>query len=220
MRVLSALILLFALAAVAAAQNEQAPMQEKDIAYKDWTYKSIRNGDEFNLRSYTSGKKLTIVVYFAPWCPNWRFDAPRLQKFYEKYKDKGLGIVAVGLYDPLDSMKRNISELGVTFPAVYESTERDARLTSLHYKYRTMTGDQRKWASPWYIFLLPSMMENGSDILTKRSFIINGEIIETEGEAFIRKHLGLSAETKGATAKSGKIEACDPAEALGLKKPC
>ncbi len=219
MRKLLSLVLLLLFSSLAFAQNEQAPIIEKEVTYKDWTYKSIRNGEEINLRSYTAGKRLTMVVYFAPWCPNWRYDAPRLQNFYEKYKDKGLGIIAIGLYDPLESMQRSLETLKVTFPAVYESTDRGARLTSMHYKYRTITGDNRKWASPWYIFLLPSMMEKGGDTLTKRTFIINGEIIETEGEAFIRKHLGLAGDIKASIAKSDKIEVCDPIELTNLKKP-
>ncbi len=202
------------------AQNEQAPILEKEIEYRDWTYKSIRTGEDVNLRAYAADKKLTIVVYFAPWCGNWRYDAPMLRRFYEKYKDKGLGIIAVGLYDPLDSMKASVNELKIPFPAVYESAERGAKQTSLHYKYRRYVGDLRNWGSPWYIFLMPSRMEKIGDTLTKKTFIINGEIIEAEGEAFIRKHLGLSGDTKASVAKSDKIEVCDPdTKTVELKKP-
>ena len=167
-------------------------MQEKEISYKDWSYKSIRTDEAVNLREFVNGKKLVIVVYFAPWCPNWRFDAPMLQRFYDKYKSSGLGIIAVGLYDPVASMKTSLDSLKITFPAVYESAERNAKQTSKHYEYRKQVGDGRNWGSPWYIFLTPSMMEKSGEILTKKTFIINGELIETEGDAFIRKHLGLA----------------------------
>ena len=70
-------------------QTEQAPILEKEIKYKDWTYKEVRTGEEINLRKFTKGNKLTMVVYFAPWCPNWRHDAPMLQRFYDKYKNDG-----------------------------------------------------------------------------------------------------------------------------------
>ncbi len=206
--------------AFAYAQNEQAPILEKEITYKDWTYKGIRDGKNFNLRNYTEGKKVTMVVYFAPWCPNWRYDAPRLQRFYDQYKDKGLGIVAIGLYDPVETMKNSLELLKVTFPAVYESADRSAKQTSLHYSYRRSTGDVRGWGSPWYIFLLPSMMEKKGDVLTRKTFIINGEVIEKEGEAFIRKHLGLPADAKAGSVASNTIEVCDPdSQISGLKKP-
>src|SRR5258705_11463198 len=86
-------------------QNEQSPLIEKEINYKDWTYKSVQTGENVNLRDSTKGKKLTMVVYFAPWCGNWRHDAPMLEKLYEKYKAAGLGIIAIGEYDTVASMK-------------------------------------------------------------------------------------------------------------------
>lgn len=174
------------------AQNEQAPLLEKEISYKDWTYKSLQTGEDVNLRNFANGKKLVMIVYYAPWCPNWRFDAPILQKFHDKYRDKGLAIIAVGSYDPVESMKNNLNALKLTFPAVYESADRSARETTLHYKYRRHTGDARKWGSPWYIFLNPASMEKQGDVLTKKTYVINGEVIEPEGEAFIRKSLGLN----------------------------
>ena len=68
------------------AQTEQAPIQEKEFKYKDWTYKTVADGKEINLRQFATGKKLVLVLYFAPWCPNWRHEAPFAQKMYEKYK--------------------------------------------------------------------------------------------------------------------------------------
>jgi thiol-disulfide isomerase/thioredoxin len=206
---------------LAFGQNEQSPIVEKEISYKDWTYKSVQTGENVNLRDLTKGKKLTMIVYFAPWCGNWRHDAPMLEKLYEKYKAAGLGIVAVGEYDPVASMKTNLDFMKITFPAVYESENRTEKQNTLHYSYRKSTGDARNWGSPWYIFLIPSTMEKTGDVLTKKTFVINGELIEAEGEPFIRKQLGLTAiDTKGATAEKDKIEVCDPDKKIvDLKKP-
>ncbi|MBP7415365.1 MAG: redoxin domain-containing protein [Pyrinomonadaceae bacterium] len=203
-------------------QNEQAPIVEKEINYKNWTYKSVRTGEDTNLRDLTVGKKLVIVVYYAPWCGNWRFDAPMLQRFYDKYKSAGLEIVAVGEYDPVSSMQNNLTFMKITFPAVYESENRSEKQKTKHYDYRQSTGDTRGWGSPWYIFLQPSLMEKKGDTLTKKTFVINGEMIADEGEKFIREKLGLPAiDTKAATAKNGEVEVCDPADkkTIELKKP-
>ena len=204
-------------------QNEQAPILEKEIEYKNWTYKDVRTGAEMNHRDFAKGKKLTMVVYYAPWCPNWKHDAPMLQRFYDKYKANGLEIVAVGEYDPVATMKTNLDTLKITFPAVYESEQRTDKQKTTHYGYRTTTGDKRGWGSPWYVFLLPSRMEKKSDVITKKTFVINGEMVEAEGEKFIREHLGLPAVvTKPAVADSGKVEPCDPVnngKTADLKKP-
>lgn len=216
-------ILLFCLS-FAFGQNEQSPIVEKEISYKNWTYKTVQTGEDLNLRDFTKGKKLVMVVYFAPWCPNWRHDAPILQGLYDKYHPKGLDIVAVGEYDPVAAMKADLDTMKITFPAVYESENRTEKQKTLHYGYRNSTGDTRSWGSPWYIFLQPSSMEKKGDTLTKKTYVINGEIIQIEGEKFIREKLGLPAvDAKTAAASSGKIEVCDPAKPdkkIGeLKKP-
>jgi thiol-disulfide isomerase/thioredoxin len=204
MKLIFALAILLITLTFSFGQNEQAPLVEKDISYRDWTYKSVRTGEDTNLREITKGKKLTMVVYYAPWCPNWRFDAPMLQRFYEKYKAKGLEIVAVGLYDPVDSMKKNLDTLKITFPAVYESELRTDKQKTLHYEYRKSTGDNRGWGSPWYIMLPSSRIEKKGDVMTKKTFVVNGELIEAEGERFIRKHLGLPEDEPKPGVAAGK----------------
>jgi len=202
-------------------QNEQSPIVQKDIAYKDWTYKSIRDGKDVNLRDLTAGKKLVAVVYFAPWCHNWQHDAPILERLYQKYKGNGFEIVAVGEYDPVSSMRTNLETMKVTFPAVYETEARSASQSSLHYAYRKSTGDNRSWGSPWYIFLEPASLEKKGDVLVTKTSVINGEMIETEGEKFIRLKLGLPAEDlKLGNVNTASNEVCDPdKQNTALKKP-
>jgi thiol-disulfide isomerase/thioredoxin len=206
---------------VASAQNEQAPIVEKEIKYKNWTYKSVRTGEDVNLSELARGKKLVIVVYFAPWCGNWRWDARFLPSLYEKYKDKGLEIVGVGEYDLLASIKANIDSLKIPFPVVYESLFRNDRESTKHYQYRRATGDNRKWGSPWYIFLTPASFEKSGDTLVRKTHIINGEMIEAEGEKFIREKLGLPKEDMKVSATDDKIEVCDPTKPAtpSLTKP-
>jgi thiol-disulfide isomerase/thioredoxin len=222
MRYLGALFLSIVCLTAVFGQNEQAPIVERDIEYKDWTYKSVRTGEEVNLRSFTRGKKLVMVVYFAPWCNNWKHDAPMLQRLYDKYHPAGLDIIAVGEYDPVAAMVTNLDALKITFPAVYESENRSEKQNTPHYNYRRSTGDTRNWGSPWYIFLTPDAMEKKGDKLVKKTFVINGEMIEAEGERFIRERLGLPPQpANGSLASKESFEVCDPAKPATpiLKKP-
>jgi len=221
MKCFFAALVIFLVTGCAFTQNEQSPLVEKDINYKNWSYKDVRGGDDTELRKFAKGKKLVMVVYFAPWCPNWKHDAPMLERFYEKYKANGLDIIGVGEYDTADAVKTNLDALKITFPVVYESQSRDNRQTTLHYGYRQSTGDTRKWGSPWYIFLDPSSLEKKGDELLTKASVINGEIIEPEGERFIRQKLGLpAAEIKAEAAKNKEIETCDPEKkTVELKKP-
>ncbi|MFN2501837.1 MAG: redoxin domain-containing protein [Pyrinomonadaceae bacterium] len=211
MKTIAALFFLLCSFMFAHAQNEQAPIVEKEIDYKDWKYKSLTTDTDLRLSEIAKGKKLVLVAYYAPWCSNWKHDAPILQRLYDKYKLAGLEIVAVGEYDPAAQMKDDLKGLRLTFPAVYESQDRAAREKTLHFTYRRWTGDSRKWGSPWYIFIEPSGREKAGDTLTRKTFVINGEIIEAEGEAFIRKRLGLSQAGVGRSGPAdGKIEICEP----------
>lgn len=213
MRFLAATFLTLIALTAAFAQNEQSPIVEKEINYKNWTYKSVATGQEASVRDLVVGKKLTIVVYFAPWCPNWRHDAPFLQQFYEKYKANGLEIIGVGEYDPVDSMKTNLDTLKVTFPVYYESTSREDKQKTDHYNYRKSTDDGRSWGSPWYIFIEPAVIEKKGDTILKKTHIINGEMVQAEGEMFIRQKLGLPAIDLKATTAEKEIEVCDPSTA-------
>ncbi|HEX8736421.1 MAG TPA: redoxin domain-containing protein [Pyrinomonadaceae bacterium] len=209
---ISIAILILSFVFTASAQTgEQAPILEKDISYKDWTYKSVRDDREINLRDAAKGKKLVMVVYFAPWCPNWRNEAPVAQRLYEKYKAQGFEVVGVGEYDTVEKMKTNLENFKITFPVVYESDALDAKLKTPHYAYRKATGDTRNWGSPWNIFLEPNKLEKKGDVLLNKAFVVNGELIEAEAEAFIRQRLGLPTEDKK-VAENGKkeIEACTP----------
>src|SRR5215213_1350885 len=202
----------------ASAQHEYAPLQEKEIKYKNWTYKQVRDGKDLNLREAAKGKKLVMVVYFAPWCPNWKLQAPVAEKFYEKYKANGLEIIGVGEYDTVDAMKASLDNFKITFPVVYESESRDAKQKTAHYEYRRTTSDTRNWGSPWSIFLVPSQLKKG-EFLTEKTFVVNGELMEAESEAFIREKLGLPKEEKKAEVSANKQpEVCDPATS-SLKKP-
>jgi len=194
----------------ASAQSEQAPILEKEIKYKDWTYKSVRDDKPINLREFTAKKKLVMVVYFAPWCPNWKYEAPFAQKLYEKYKANGFDVIGVGEYDTVAAMKSHLDTFKLTFPAVYESEARDAKQKTLHYEYRKSVGDTRGWGSPWNIFLEPSKLTKKGGVLTEKTFIVNGELIEVEAEKFVREKLGLPAEQKKADKTTSQtIEACE-----------
>jgi len=200
-------------------QNEQSPIVEKDIVYNDWVYKNVETGNDMNLRKFTVGRKLVMVVYFAPWCPNWKHDLSFVQAMYEKYKGSGFDVIAVGEYDPVDSIKSHIGQHKLTFPVVWESNARTAKQTTSHYGYRRSVGDTRNWGSPWYIFLEVGKLEPTGLVMTKKASIVNGELIRPDAEKFIREKLGLKAEAAGVST-AGAIEVCEPEKKVtALTKP-
>jgi thiol-disulfide isomerase/thioredoxin len=184
--------------------HEYAPIEEKDIEYKNWTYKNVLTDKEISLREFSKDKKLVLVFYHAHWCHSSNYQAPVTQGFYEKYKDDGLAVIGVSMYGTLENTVNKVNWWKFSFPVVGESFTSKARKTSLHYKYRTATGDSRKWATPWNIFLDPGKFNDDGDILVNKAFVANGELVKDEAEAFIRKHLGLpELKDTGETEKKG-----------------
>ena len=221
MRIIIVLLTIIFAVGLVSAQNEIVPMTEKAFDYKDWVYKSVESGKDVNLRKFTSGKKLVMVVYWAPWCHNWEYDVEYVQSLYAKYKANGLDIIGVAEYDPVDNMKAHIKKHGVTFTNVYESTATAEREKTTHFAQRREAGDTRKWGSPWYVFLDPGSLEpEGQIVMTKKPMVVNGELKRDEVEKYIRQRLGLEGATAGAmSAKSKENEICEPDKNAGLLKP-
>lgn len=200
-KILALVIALLALAPAArfalaqdAAGHEYAPLQQKTINYRDWTYKNLSGDSDVNLRKLAQerGTKLLLVVYFAPWCGNWRNEFPVATRLYQKYKANGLSVVGVSEYGTRDEVRTFFGPQGPPFTIVTESEDRAAREQTPHYSYRHSTGDTRKWGSPYNIFLDPKKIQKTGDVVAEEAWVVNGELVESDAENFIRKQLGLA----------------------------
>lgn len=191
-------------AAQAQANHEYSPLVEKTVNYKNWKLPNLMTADEEDLRTMIAGKKLVMIVYFAPWCGNWKNEAPVALKLYEKYKDQGFLVIGVGEYAPLDQTQKFFGDAGPPYPIVIESESRDDKMKTPHYGYRQLTGDNRNWGSPWNIFLEPAKLNPKGDVLTEKAWVVNGELIEDEVDKFIASKLAAPA----AEVKAAAIEPC------------
>ena len=189
--VLSAVIL--SASAWAQDGHEYAPLIEQKIDYKDWTFKSLKDGSPVNLRQSLAGKKLVMVVYFAPWCVNWKMEAPVVSRLYEKYRKDGFEVVAVSEYASADDTRKYFEEQGgAPYTVVVESETREARDQTTHYGYRQACNDSRRWGSPFNVFLEPAKVNKSGDVLAEKAWVVGGELVEKDVEVFIREKLGLN----------------------------
>lgn len=173
----------------AQAGHEYSPLVEKSITYKNWTLNDLKDNKPVDLRSLVQGKKLVMVVYFAPWCGNWRNEAPVAARLYDKYKSQGFEVIGVSEYGTRDDVKTYFGADGPPYPVVSESETREDREKTPHFGYRQLTGDTRRWGSPWNIFLEPATLAKKGDVLTEKAWVVNGELIEEEVDKFIAEHL-------------------------------
>ena len=182
-------------ATLAQAGHEYSPLVEKTVNYKNWSLVNLKTEKPDDLRALIKGKKLVMVVYFAPWCGNWRNEAPIALKLYEKYKAQGFQVVGVSEYATRDDVKNFFGKDGPPYPIVTESESRDDKQKTAHYQYRQLTGDKRNWGSPWNIFLEPAKLADKGDVLTEKAWVVNGELIEDEVDKFIASKVGAATAT-------------------------
>jgi thiol-disulfide isomerase/thioredoxin len=192
-------------ATMAQGDHEYSPLVEKTVNYRNWSLPDLKTEKDADLRKLMAGKKLVMIVYFAPWCHNWRNEAPIAAKLYDKYKGQGFQVIGVSEYASKDDVKSFFGDAGPAFPIVTESESREEKEKTLHYEYRQLTGDTRNWGSPWNIFLEPAKVNPKGDVLTEKAWVVNGELIEDEVDKFIASKLTPTT----ATAAAAKvIEPC------------
>ncbi len=191
--ILGIIILISTTGAAFAQSHEYSPLVEKTVNYRNWTLNDLASNKPVALRSLMQGKKLVMVLYFAPWCPNWRNEAPVAAGLYDKYKSQGFQIIGVSEYGLRDDVKNFFGATGAPYPVVVESESREDRDKTPHYGYRQSTGDTRKWGSPWNIFLDPAKCNATGDVLTEKAWVVNGELIEADVDKFIHDKLAANS---------------------------
>jgi thiol-disulfide isomerase/thioredoxin len=200
--ILSILALLISPVIAAAQAHEYSPLVEKTVNYENWELPNVITEKPEDLRKLIAGKKLVMVVYFAPWCGNWKYEAPIAAKLYEKYKAQGFQVIGVSEYASRADVRTYFGEAGPLFPVVVESESKADKTNTPHYKYRQLTGDVRNWGSPWNVFLEPDKVNPTGNVLAEKAWVVNGELIEEEVDKFIASKVG--------NATAGLIEPCKP----------
>jgi thiol-disulfide isomerase/thioredoxin len=179
--------------ATAQTSHEYSPLVETKVNYKNWTLPNLQTDQPEDLRKLMAGKKLVMIVYFAPWCPNWKHEAPIAAKLYEKYKGQGFQVIGVSEYASRADVRSYFGKDGPPYPIVTESESKEDKQKTLHYGYRQSTGDKRNWGSPWNIFMEPDKVSATGDVLVEKAWVVNGELIEDEVDKFIASKLGAPA---------------------------
>jgi peroxiredoxin len=67
--------------------------------------------------------KAVLINLWATWCPPCRLEMPTIQTVYEKYKDRGLVVLAINFtaQDNLTSVSTFVKELKLTFPVLLDT---------------------------------------------------------------------------------------------------
>jgi peroxiredoxin len=74
------------------------------------------NGNMHKLSEYAGNGKITLIDFWASWCPPCRRDIPHLVEVYKQFKDKGFEIVGISLDNNKEAWVQGITDLNITWP--------------------------------------------------------------------------------------------------------
>ena len=103
------------------ARRNQAP---------DFSLQSL-DGNTITLSEYR-GKKPVILDFFATWCPNCKRAMPKLNKWYEKYKDQ-VEVIGVDLQEDRNKVQKFIDSRNISFPIVLDPNSQVSRAYGIRY---------------------------------------------------------------------------------------
>lgn len=68
--------------------------------------------------------KVTVVMFFATWSLPDKIELSSLQELFIEHRDAGLAVIGVSIDDEEEGVRPFTKDLGVTFPVVWDGTER------------------------------------------------------------------------------------------------
>ncbi|MDO8670797.1 MAG: TlpA disulfide reductase family protein [Dehalococcoidia bacterium] len=86
---------------------------------------------DFSIKLFSGGKftlseqrgKVTVVNFWASWCAPCREEAPLLEQAWQKYKDQGVILAGVNVWDKDQDARSFIERYGLTFANGPDSAE-------------------------------------------------------------------------------------------------
>jgi cytochrome c biogenesis protein CcmG/thiol:disulfide interchange protein DsbE len=79
---------------------------------------------DFQIRLFSGGDfrlseqrgKAVLVNFWASWCPPCREEAPVLERAWRRYRDRGVVLVGVDIWDSEQDAREFLRQFGVTYP--------------------------------------------------------------------------------------------------------
>jgi peroxiredoxin len=113
-------LLLCLVAATGAASSGLTGQLAPDFALKSSTGKNLR------LSEYRGD--VVMINFWATWCGPCRQEMPLLDELYSRYQRVGFSLLGVNIDDDSGKAMNMVSELGVSFPVLFDARKEVSRL--------------------------------------------------------------------------------------------
>lgn len=101
------------------------------------------NGKKVDLRTMVNGNRVTLVNFWATWCPPCRAEIPELVKFYSQYKTRGVALLAVNLQESPEVVKAFAAKNQMRFPVLLDNSGKVAETYQVYAIPTTFILDRR-----------------------------------------------------------------------------
>jgi thiol-disulfide isomerase/thioredoxin len=147
---------------------------------------SLKTLDGRTLNSSDWKGKVTLVNFWATWCPPCREEIPDLIKLQERYKDK-LQIIGVSSDEgPVEDVARFVAEHRMNYPIVMETPELLKAFPGIFALPTTFVIDQEVKLVQKHVGLLnPAMIEQETRVLAKLDTTAAVERVEDTGQVLL-----------------------------------
>lgn len=96
----------------------------------DFSLKGL-DGQNISLTDYR-GQRPVVLDFWASWCPNCQRDMPKLNQFYEKYKEQ-VAVIGINLQENEKIVRDFISRRQISFPIALDPAGRASDAYGIRY---------------------------------------------------------------------------------------
>ncbi|MBI2038036.1 MAG: TlpA family protein disulfide reductase [Candidatus Magasanikbacteria bacterium] len=101
-----------------AASDKEVEKHAQGVAAPNFTL-PLLGGGTVSMADFR-GKKPVVLAFWASWCPNCRRDMPKMNAYYEKYKDK-VAVVTINMQEDVKTVADFMAAGNLTLPVALDA---------------------------------------------------------------------------------------------------